>query len=56
MDLNSRHPSIAEQDFLLLDQEQNSEKWDVISLSLVLNFVPEALDRGKLYLRMFCWL
>ncbi|KAJ3864343.1 nucleolus protein [Lentinula novae-zelandiae] len=48
MDLNSRHPSIAEQDFLLLDQEQNSEKWDVISLSLVLNFVPEALDRGRM--------
>ncbi|KAJ3965885.1 putative methyltransferase-domain-containing protein, partial [Lentinula raphanica] len=45
MDLNSRHPAIIEQDFLLLDQESNREKWDVISLSLVLNFVPEPLDR-----------
>jgi 25S rRNA (adenine2142-N1)-methyltransferase len=46
MDLNSRHPSIIEQDFLLLNEEENNEKWDLISLSLVLNFVPEALDRG----------
>ncbi|KAJ3754515.1 putative methyltransferase-domain-containing protein [Lentinula raphanica] len=48
MDLNSRHPAIIEQDFLLLDQESNREKWDVISLSLVLNFVPEPLDRGRM--------
>ncbi|KAJ3737365.1 nucleolus protein [Lentinula guzmanii] len=48
MDLNSRHPSIIEQDFLLLDQEQNREKWDIISLSLVLNFVPEPPDRGRM--------
>ncbi|KAJ3834175.1 hypothetical protein F5878DRAFT_654061 [Lentinula raphanica] len=48
MDLNSRHPAIIEQDFLLLDQESNREKWDVISLSLVLNFVPEPLDRGRI--------
>lgn len=47
MDLNSRHPSILEQDFLLLDEEQNRKKWDLISLSLVLNFVPEPPDRGK---------
>lgn len=47
MDLNSRHSSILEQDFLLLNEERNREKWDLISLSLVLNFVPEPLDRGK---------
>ena len=47
IDLRSRHPSIREQDFLLMDEEGNREKWDVISLSLVVNFVPEARDRGS---------
>jgi 25S rRNA (adenine2142-N1)-methyltransferase len=46
IDLRSRHPSILEQDFLLLDETENREKWDSISLSLVLNFVPDARDRG----------
>ena len=48
IDLHSQHPSILEQDFLLLDPEEYREKWDVISLSLVLNFVPDAKDRGVL--------
>lgn len=47
LDLHSRHPSILEQDFLLMDEEEHREKWDIISLSLVLNFVPEAKDRGR---------
>lgn len=47
MDLKSRHPDILEQDFLTLDQSSHRAKWDTISLSLVLNFVPEACDRGK---------
>ncbi|KAF5393563.1 hypothetical protein D9757_000235 [Collybiopsis confluens] len=47
IDLNSRHPSILEQDFLLLDKTENLEAWDIISLSLVLNFVPEPTDRGN---------
>ena len=46
IDLNSRHPSIKEQDFLLLDEDENREKWDLVSLSLVVNFVPEPKDRG----------
>lgn len=46
MDLRSRHPSILEQDFLLLDENEHRASWDVISLSLVLNFVPEPKDRG----------
>ncbi|KAG6910929.1 hypothetical protein DXG01_006612 [Tephrocybe rancida] len=50
IDLRSRHPSIMEQDFLELDVNEHHEKWDVISLSLVLNFVPEARDRGKVYI------
>ncbi|KAK0210435.1 nucleolus protein [Desarmillaria ectypa] len=48
MDLHSRHPSIIEQDFLLMDEEANREKWDIISLSLVLNFVPRPEDRGQM--------
>ncbi|EPT05853.1 hypothetical protein FOMPIDRAFT_134295 [Fomitopsis schrenkii] len=48
IDLRSRHPSIREQDFLLMDEDANREKWDVISLSLVVNFVPEARDRGEM--------
>jgi hypothetical protein len=46
MDLHSRHPSILEQDFLCMDQERHHEAWDIISLSLVLNFVPDGKDRG----------
>ncbi|KAJ7197225.1 putative methyltransferase-domain-containing protein [Mycena pura] len=48
LDLHSRHPSILEQDFLLMDETENHEKWDVISLSLVLNFIPNAKDRGRM--------
>ena len=47
IDLRSRHPSIREQDFLLMDEDEHREKWDAISLSLVVNFVPEARDRGR---------
>ena len=47
MDLRSRNPAIIEQDFLLMDSEvEHHEKWDMISLSLVVNFVPEPRDRG----------
>lgn len=46
IDLHSQHPSIKEQDFFLLSQTENAHKWDVISLSLVVNFVPEPKDRG----------
>ncbi|ETW85675.1 hypothetical protein HETIRDRAFT_414665 [Heterobasidion irregulare TC 32-1] len=48
IDLRSRHPSILEQDFLLMDPQSNGSKWDIISLSLVVNFVPDALDRGRM--------
>lgn len=47
IDLKSQHPDILEQDLLKLDQTENREKWDMISLSLVLNFTPNAEDRGK---------
>ncbi|KAF9510046.1 hypothetical protein BS47DRAFT_1300681, partial [Hydnum rufescens UP504] len=48
IDLRSRHPQIKEQDFLQIDVATNAGQWDVISLSLVLNFVPQARDRGKM--------
>lgn len=46
IDLHSRHPLIQEQDFLLLNETENREQWDLVSLSLVVNFVPEPKDRG----------
>ncbi|KAF8556895.1 hypothetical protein OG21DRAFT_1475757 [Imleria badia] len=48
IDLRSRHPSIVEQDFLTMDVDEHSERWNVISLSLVVNFVPEPKDRGRM--------
>ncbi|KAG5718665.1 UPF0657 nucleolar protein [Termitomyces sp. T112] len=50
LDLRSRHPSIIEQDFLQLDVTAHRNKWDILSLSLVLNFVPEPKDRGRMLL------
>jgi len=48
IDLHSRHHQILEQDFLLMDADQHANKWDAISLSLVLNFVPLPFDRGRM--------
>ncbi|KAG8706869.1 hypothetical protein FRC08_000823 [Ceratobasidium sp. 394] len=48
IDLRSRHSDIREQDFLEFDVAANSGKLDVVSLSLVVNFVPDASDRGKM--------
>ncbi|KAI9568943.1 nucleolus protein [Boletus coccyginus] len=48
IDLRSRHPSIIEQDFLTMDVDEHAERWDLISLSLVVNFVPEPKDRGRM--------
>ncbi|EJD02126.1 uncharacterized protein FOMMEDRAFT_109308 [Fomitiporia mediterranea MF3/22] len=48
IDLRSSHPGIVEQDFLQTDMEENTEAWDAISLSLVVNFVPEPRDRGRM--------
>ena len=50
IDLHAQHPDIREHDFLLMHPEEHRERWDVISLSLVVNFVPEARDRGGLTL------
>ncbi|KAF8599617.1 nucleolus protein [Ceratobasidium sp. AG-I] len=48
IDLRSRHPDILEQDFLRFDVDTHLGKLDVVSLSLVINFVPDAKDRGKM--------
>ncbi len=47
IDLHSRHPQIQEQDFLKMDLKEHRQKWNAISLSLVLNFVAVPNDRGS---------
>ena len=46
IDLNAQDPGIRHQDFLQMKEHENASKWDVLSLSLVLNFVPEPRERG----------
>ena len=49
IDLHSQHPNIIQQDFFDRPIPANDdEKFDIVSCSLVLNFVPEPRDRGKL--------
>ncbi|CAK7207809.1 25S rRNA (adenine2142-N1)-methyltransferase [Sporothrix eucalyptigena] len=52
IDLNSQGPGITQQDFLQRPKPQSdSERFDIISLSLVLNYVPQHKDRGEMLLR-----
>lgn len=46
IDLNSQEPGITKQDFL--HRPIDGQKFDLISCSLVLNFVPNSKDRGKM--------
>ncbi|KAJ7184197.1 nucleolus protein [Mycena filopes] len=46
LDLHSQHPS--HKISFSWTETENREKWDVISLSLVLNYVPDAKDRGRM--------
>jgi 25S rRNA (adenine2142-N1)-methyltransferase len=46
IDLNAQGPGIRQQDFLQMTVDENGCKWDVLSLSLVLNFVPDPKERG----------
>jgi 25S rRNA (adenine2142-N1)-methyltransferase len=48
MDLRARAPGIVEQDLLALDLMHHAARWDVLALSLVLNFVPAPPDRGRM--------
>ncbi|ROT38827.1 hypothetical protein SODALDRAFT_333455, partial [Sodiomyces alkalinus F11] len=52
IDLNSQEPSILQQDFMERPlPESDEERFDIISLSLVLNYVPDAALRGQMLLR-----
>jgi len=46
IDLNSKDPGVKQQDFLEMSEDGNARNWDVLSLSLVLNFVPDPKERG----------
>lgn len=53
IDLHSNHPSIKERDFLTMIDDEEKGVWDIISLSLVVNFVPEPRDRGYYIILIF---
>lgn len=54
IDLHSQHPTIETQDFMERPiPNSDEEKFDIISLSLVLNYVPDAVARGEM-LRRTC--
>lgn len=53
IDLNSQGPGIEKQDFMQRPlPTTDSERFDIISLSLVLNYVPEAVGRGEMLKRI----
>lgn len=52
IDLNAQSPGITQQDFMQRPlPASDEEKFDMISLSLVLNFVPDTKGRGKMLRR-----
>lgn len=52
IDLHSQHPDILSQDFMERPiPTTNGEKFDIISLSLVLNYVPSPAQRGEMLRR-----
>ncbi|KAI9147929.1 25S rRNA adenine-N(1) methyltransferase [Paramyrothecium foliicola] len=57
IDLNSQEPGIQQQDFMERPiPTKDLEKFDMISLSLVLNFVPDAIGRGEMLRRTLSFL
>ncbi|KAF9871606.1 nucleolus protein [Colletotrichum karsti] len=57
IDLNSQRPGIVQQDFM--DRplpKDDTERFDIISLSLVLNYVPDHSLRGQMLLRTLSFL
>jgi 25S rRNA (adenine2142-N1)-methyltransferase len=57
IDLNSQEEGILQQDFMKRPLPRNDEeRFDIISLSLVLNFVPNPADRGDMLLRTLAFL
>lgn len=52
IDLNSQSDGIIQQDFMKRPlPKDDPERFDIVSLSLVLNFVPDAMGRGAMLLR-----
>ncbi|KAL9091496.1 MAG: hypothetical protein Q9165_004882 [Trypethelium subeluteriae] len=53
IDLRSTHPLIQQQDFMArpLPSGGDAERFDVLSLSLVLNYVPDPVGRGEMLRR-----
>lgn len=48
IDLNPQHPDIQKQDFLkMIPPSTDETKFDIVCLSLVINFVGDPKDRGK---------
>lgn len=57
IDLNSQSHSILQQDFMERPlPESENEKFNLISCSLVLNFVPSPKERGQMLKRITCFL
>lgn len=57
IDLNSQEPGITQQDFMERPlPTEEGERFDIISLSLVINFVPNAADRGRMLARTLSFL
>ena len=53
IDLNSQGPGIEKQDFMERPlPTTDDERFDIISLSLVLNYVPDAVGRGEMLKRI----
>lgn len=47
IDLNPQHPDIQKQDFLQMKPPTEENKFDIVCLSLVVNFVGDPKDRGN---------
>lgn len=51
LDLNSQDPRIEQIDFMVKPIPDEKKRYDVVSLSLVVNFVPDAAQRGQMLKR-----
>ena len=60
IDLHSQHPSITEQNFMerptCATEDLNQEGFDIVSLSLVVNFVGDPAERGEMLRRVASFL
>lgn len=57
IDLNSQEPGILRQDFMERPlPREDADRFHIISLSLVLNFVPDAIGRGEMLKRCVAFL